>query len=713
MLPAFLLAATLAASAPPTKPVVTVLYFDNNTGHADLDVLRKGLADMIITDLVAWDGVSVVEREKLESLFGELKLQKTKHFDPATAAKVGKLIGARYLLTGAIGTSGEELRLDARLIEADRSKVVATASARGPRDKVFDLEQRLVEQLAASIDLKLRDSAARRRVKAPSLEALLQYSKAIDLSDQGRVDEAQRAMQQLVSGSPSFLMAREKREQILKRLQELETRRADLITDSALQLGALADAALADESKLDSLDEKAQRRLLSMRVVKGQLILRLLKQHLSWRRKSLRVVLKGHEAQALELMRAWLANQKRLLDEHERYRRQRSDSWPSTELEPEVLNLLREARMAEVRLSDPLDALLQFVVEGRCLDSADRWTVAPSLGDLEPQEREAAFGLLDARIESALAAAAGSDAASRRAAEHAAIRLLETKAEALLALRHDEEAIGVYQQVLDAFPTADGSERRERRIRQLIGAEHDDARSKRERWAKAMGEGCAADMDLRVGSATVAHDRLKRMGLAGLKAHADELERSCRPTRRNRGGFAFVYRDLALEAANHEDCEGFRTWFGRYVEADGSIADMVGYQKNYAPWCELGEVVRSVLWFTARLDGSWDFELDRHLTSVLSHDGKRLSLSGRREHGPESLDLLLDAAGPGTFRCASARWHRADGTRLEGACTVELSKLAADQGGFDEGDFSATFEQREPEKRSLTLTEGRFRVRRR
>ncbi|MGI5860865.1 MAG: CsgG/HfaB family protein [Myxococcales bacterium] len=712
MLPALLLAA-LAASAPPTKPVVTVLYFDNNTGHADFDVLRKGLADMIITDLVAWDGVSVVEREKLESVFEELKLQKTKHFDPATAVKVGKLIGAHYLLTGAIGISGEELRLDARLIEAERSKVVATASARGPKDKVFDIEQELVDQLTAGIDLKVKNVAARRRVKVPNLDSLLQYSKALDLSDQGKIDEAQKAMQLLVSRSPTFLMAREKKEQILKRLQELEARRADIITQSALQLAALADAALAEESKLDSLDEKAQRRFMSMRVVKGKFILRLLKQHVSWRRKSVRVILKGHEAKALELMRAWLANQKRLLDEYERYRRQRSDRWPRVELEPEVVNLLREARMAEVRLSDPLEALLRFVVEGHCLDSDERWIVAPALGDLDPKEREAAFGLLDARIETALANAAGADAASRRSAELAAIRLLELKAEALLALGRDEDAIGAFQQIPDAFPADDGNERRERRIRQLIGAAHDDRRSKRERWAKAMGDGCADDMDLRVASGTVMNDRMKRMGLAALKAHADELERSCKPTGRNRGGFAAVYRDLALEAANHEDCEGFREWFRRYVEVDGSIGDMMGYQKNHTPWCELGDVVKSVLWFTARLDGSWNFELDRHLTSVLSYDGKRLSLSGGREQGPESLSLYLDTVEPGTFRCASAHWQRADGTALEGGCTVRLSKLAAEPGDFDEGEFSATFEQSEPVRRTMTLTEGRFRVRRR
>jgi len=73
-----LLASVLAAAAGDAKPVVSVLYFENRTGSAELDVLRKGLSEMMVTDLVAWDGVTVVERDRLEAVLSELKLQSTK-----------------------------------------------------------------------------------------------------------------------------------------------------------------------------------------------------------------------------------------------------------------------------------------------------------------------------------------------------------------------------------------------------------------------------------------------------------------------------------------------------------------------------------------------------------------------------------------------------------------------------------------------------------
>src|SRR5689334_9941073 len=62
------LAVGLSAAAAPSKPVLMVVYFDNLTGKSEHDVMRKGLADMIITDLVAYDGVTVVERDKLEAV---------------------------------------------------------------------------------------------------------------------------------------------------------------------------------------------------------------------------------------------------------------------------------------------------------------------------------------------------------------------------------------------------------------------------------------------------------------------------------------------------------------------------------------------------------------------------------------------------------------------------------------------------------------------
>ncbi|MBK7862470.1 MAG: hypothetical protein IPJ65_28440 [Archangiaceae bacterium] len=579
------LALLLTATAP--KPVISVLYFENNSASPELDVMRKGLADMMVTDLVAWDGVTVVERNRLEAVLTELKLQQSKKLDAATAVKVGKLIGAQYTLTGSMALQANQLRLDARLTHVQTATTAATASTTGEKDRIFDLEQELVLKLTSAIDAKLTDAAARKKSKVPDFDALLAYSRAVDLSDQGKVDEAQAAMQALVSKSPTFLMARERKTELLAKLKEFEQRRKELTTDSVLQLGKLADEALAQAAKLDTLDEKAQRRYLQMRVIKGRFLIRVLKQSLTTRREHLRLPLKGREAQALGTMRAWVDNQRRFIDELERYTRQRTQvfngvaSPPSTSdaLEPEVVEKVRDAHFGDVSIGDPLFPLLDFVLQGRADDGNGAFFVAPALGDLDPKEQKGAFELLDRQFEVELAAYRR-DAA--RAREYPAIRLLDLEADALLRLDRDEDAIAALQKILDTFPSSSQAPRAESRIKRLLGAEHDHQRSRQERWAKALTT--CDDMDIRVGMETLER-KLRRFGLAALALQAAELEKACQPTPKNRSAFAYAYQHFALEAAAHEDCDASRGWWSKYTAVGGSVGDMLAWAKNQ-PWCE-------------------------------------------------------------------------------------------------------------------------------
>src|SRR4051812_49731662 len=89
-----LLSAVTFSIAGNEKPKrVAILYFDNS-GDAALEKLKKGLADMLITDLSAIKTLSLVERSRLEEILKEQKLNHSKSFDASTASKIGKLLGA-------------------------------------------------------------------------------------------------------------------------------------------------------------------------------------------------------------------------------------------------------------------------------------------------------------------------------------------------------------------------------------------------------------------------------------------------------------------------------------------------------------------------------------------------------------------------------------------------------------------------------------------
>lgn len=710
------LALTLGAS---DKPTLAVLYFDNNTKNADLDVMRKGLADMIVTDLVAWDGVTVVERDKFEAVVAELKLQRTKYFDQSTAVKIGKFLEARYLLTGSMMISGEKLILDAKLVDATKNAVVVTARADGGKDEVFEIEQALVERVAAGIDVKVKNERDRRRAKVPSLEALVDYSKAIDLSDSGKLDEAQKAFAALVSKSPTFLMARERKEQAVKALEAYNRKKRELISESALRVAKAADEALKAEGRFEALSPSEQATLLVLRRVKGRFLGRLLKQAVSSHESSLRVVLPSKQKQAMEAMRAWLANQQRYLDELAVHGRASAPGRTEASIAPDVLNDITDSGLGPATLAGADQAfaeLVRFVFQGHVVSGQDEkgrdadFTVAPTWADLTPDDAKALWKAIDERIEKAMKAAAGAPPEKRDQTARVAAGLLEDKAELLASLRRDDDAVAAFQLILDTYPTDSRNGWRETAIKKLIGGAHDYERDVRERFAKGLRT--CEDMDLRVGAGRVADDRVRHQGIDALERFWAELIKACPPSAKTRNVLAYVAKDLAMDAARYEDCERSKRFWRRYIENDGSISDMLGYHRNHTPWCEYGDVTADVLWMKFRLDRHHTPEVNQHLVSVRSHDGKQLSISGRNERGSIDLALYLTPAGGG-WSCRDATWRTRDGDQVTGTCVVKLTKEAKDRGDFDEGTFSATFTfQQDGHGMKTELSDGEFRVRR-
>lgn len=62
----------------------------------------EGIADSLVTELVKSKAFTVIEREELKKVLEEQGLGGTGIVDPATAAKVGKVLGVRFLVMGKV-----------------------------------------------------------------------------------------------------------------------------------------------------------------------------------------------------------------------------------------------------------------------------------------------------------------------------------------------------------------------------------------------------------------------------------------------------------------------------------------------------------------------------------------------------------------------------------------------------------------------------------
>lgn len=190
---------------------IAILYFDNGSDNAELSRLRKGLADMLISDLSKIKMLNVIERARLEEILKEQKLNNSKEFDASTATKVGKLLGVQYILTGAFFDLMGSMRMDARIIDVETGKIIKSEGIDGQTNTFFDLEKKLVVKIASGLNVELNaDSKEATETKTSSLsyETSLAYSDALDKMDKGENGKAIELLKKVLQKNPDFAPAK-------------------------------------------------------------------------------------------------------------------------------------------------------------------------------------------------------------------------------------------------------------------------------------------------------------------------------------------------------------------------------------------------------------------------------------------------------------------------------------------------------------------------
>src|SRR5262245_49404889 len=148
------------AAAQATRPAVAVMDFeygsiDNWWGQYDIG---KGMSDQVVDALVNDGTFRVIERKKLDTVLAEQDFAQSNRADPsaATLAKIGKIKGVKYIISGSItkfstesrggavrikgiGLGGKkaksEVNLTARVIDVTSGEIVASVKGHGESGK--------------------------------------------------------------------------------------------------------------------------------------------------------------------------------------------------------------------------------------------------------------------------------------------------------------------------------------------------------------------------------------------------------------------------------------------------------------------------------------------------------------------------------------------------------------------------------------------------
>jgi len=142
------------------RPMIAVMDFDYGTidnwwGQYDIG---KGMADQVVNALVEDGSFRVIERKKLDTILAEQDFAHSDRADPSAAklAKIGKVLGVKYILAGSItkfateargggvrvhgiGLGGKktksEVALTARVIDATTGEIMISAKGLGESNK--------------------------------------------------------------------------------------------------------------------------------------------------------------------------------------------------------------------------------------------------------------------------------------------------------------------------------------------------------------------------------------------------------------------------------------------------------------------------------------------------------------------------------------------------------------------------------------------------
>jgi serine/threonine-protein kinase len=131
-------------------PLVVVAGFANISGSPDDEWLGAGIAETLTMDAAQLESVSVVPRERFSEMLRTLR-QQTDESETRLDLRAARALGARWLVSGGFQRSLDAIRVTASLTDVASGDIVRTARADGRVDAIFELQDRLVRELASSL----------------------------------------------------------------------------------------------------------------------------------------------------------------------------------------------------------------------------------------------------------------------------------------------------------------------------------------------------------------------------------------------------------------------------------------------------------------------------------------------------------------------------------------------------------------------------------
>jgi len=145
------------ASAPPEKPAVAVLPFQNLGGDSEAEFFLDSLAEDLITGLARARWFSVVARNTSFSYKGKA----------ADSKQIGRELGVRYMVEGSLRKAGNRARVSCQLVEVASGQHLWAERFDGTLEDSFELQDKITQSVIGSVSPVLRGAEIERARHKP------------------------------------------------------------------------------------------------------------------------------------------------------------------------------------------------------------------------------------------------------------------------------------------------------------------------------------------------------------------------------------------------------------------------------------------------------------------------------------------------------------------------------------------------------------------
>ena len=168
------------ASSPPGKPApprlsLVVLPFANIGGHPEQDYFADGVTESLTSDLSRISSAFVIARNTAFTFKGKA----------VDVKQIGRDLNVRYVLEGSVQRSGNRMRVNVQLIDAETGRHLWGERFDKPIADLFDMQDEIVSRLANRLGQELADAEAKRAEREPNPNSMDHYFLGLGLYNRG------------------------------------------------------------------------------------------------------------------------------------------------------------------------------------------------------------------------------------------------------------------------------------------------------------------------------------------------------------------------------------------------------------------------------------------------------------------------------------------------------------------------------------------------